>query len=169
MAAATHSPGSRKPVKTDSNSTLRDTAAEIGSSAERQVRHHAETAQRRTSESMQTFAEAIRHAGDELAGKDEGPAAQLLAQAAGGLEQLSNAISGKRVEEIVADVRRFGREHPGAFMMGSVLLGVALGRFAQTAVAGSSASEGSSAHAAPMNESAPASGYVEAMGGNDEF
>jgi len=122
--------------------SLTDTAANIGSDLKEGALDGARSAQRKTSESMHTFAEAIRKAGDELKDKDEGPVAQLLSQAAGGLDQMSRAVGQKGLEDIVSDVRSFGRQHPGAFVMGSVLLGIALGRFAQTAAAtGSSAAE----------------------------
>jgi|SRR5690606_7039091 len=122
--------------------SLADTAANIGSDLKDGALDGARSAQRKTSESMHTFAEAIRKAGDELKDKDEGPVAQLLSQAAGGLDQMSRAVGQKRLEDIVSDVRSFGRQHPGAFVMGSVLLGIALGRFAQTAAAtGSSSAE----------------------------
>jgi len=113
--------------------SLRDTAASIGSEVKQEARNRAEEARGATSESLRAFAEAVRHAGDELAEKDQGPASQLLSQAAGGLEQISNAIGQKRLDDLIGDVRRFGREHPGAFMLGSVLVGVALGRFARSA------------------------------------
>jgi len=114
-------------------SSTRQTAASIGADVKQAARDRMEDAQDKTSEGLRAFAEAVRHAGDELAGKDQGAAAQLLSQAAGSLEQISTAIGQKRLDDIIGDVRRFGREHPGAFMLGSVLLGVALGRFAQSA------------------------------------
>lgn len=145
MSSSDYSRGTQTSSGTSGSApSLADTATNIGSDIKHGALDGARSAQRRTSESMHTFAEAIRKAGDELQDKDEGPVAQLLSHAAGGLDQMSRAIGQKRLEDIVTDVRSFGREHPGAFVMGSVLLGVALGRFAQTAAAaGSSASQGS--------------------------
>lgn len=145
MSSSDYSRGTQTSSGTSGSApSLADTATNIGSDIKDGALDGARSAQRRTSESMHTFAEAIRKAGDELQDKDEGPVAQLLSHAAGGLDQMSRAIGQKRLEDIVTDVRSFGREHPGAFVMGSVLLGVALGRFAQTAAAaGSSASQGS--------------------------
>lgn len=145
MSSSDYSRGTQTSSGTSGSApSLADTATNIGSDIKDGALDGARSAQRRTSESMHTFAEAIRKAGDELQDKDEGPVAQLLSHAAGGLDQMSRAIGQKRLEDIVTDVRSFGREHPGAFVMGSVLLGVALGRFAQTAAAaGSSVSQGS--------------------------
>ncbi|WP_173931318.1 hypothetical protein [Chelativorans sp. Marseille-P2723] len=110
-------------------------ASEMGSDVKTEALQQAGQVQKTTSESMRAFAEAIRNASNDLSEKDQGAAAQLLAQAAGGLEQISNAVGRKKLDEIVDDVRMFGRQHPGAFMLGSALVGFALGRFAQTTVA----------------------------------
>jgi hypothetical protein len=123
-----------KSDRDSSAATARETAAEIGADVKQAVHDRLEDAQESTSDSLKAFADAIRHAGDELAGKDQGPAAQILSQAAGSLERISSAIGRKRIEDIISDVRHFGRDHPGSFMLASVLVGVALGRFAQSAV-----------------------------------
>ncbi|WP_051469709.1 hypothetical protein [Chelativorans sp. J32] len=135
MATTTNQADRTQPAQTTSGtaSSLGDTASTIGSDMKQEARNRVEEARGATSESLRAFAEAVRHAGDELKDKDEGPASQLLSQAASGLEQISNAIGQKRLDDLVGDVRRFGREHPGAFMLGSVLVGVALGRFARSA------------------------------------
>ncbi|WP_274424801.1 hypothetical protein [Chelativorans sp. YIM 93263] len=112
--------------------TMRSKASELGSEAKHEAGRKAEEAKHRTSESLHSFAEAIRSASDELKKKDEGPAARLLGEAAGGLEELSGTLGKKRLEDIVDDVRDFGRRNPTAFVAGSVLVGMALGRFART-------------------------------------
>lgn len=137
--------------------SLTDTAMNIGSDLKDEALEGARGAQRKTSESMHSFAEAIRKAGDELKEKDEGPVAELLSHAAGGLDQMSRAIGQKRLEDMVTDVRNFGKQHPGAFVMGSVLLGIALGRFAQTAA--SSASQAQSGSGGSLERSMPTGGY----------
>jgi hypothetical protein len=83
-------------------------------------------------ETLGAFANAIRHAGDELAEHDQSLAGRVVKQAADGLEHLSRTVSEKRPEELLSAVREFGRSNPAAFIAGSVLLGVALGRFARS-------------------------------------
>jgi len=135
MATTPRQSGSREQANSAPGTadSARQTATSIGAEVKQAARDRIEDAQGKTSEGLRSFAEAVRHAGNELAEKDQGAAAQLLSQAAGGLEQISNAIGQKRFDDVIGDVRRFGREHPGAFMLGSVLIGVALGRFAQSA------------------------------------
>jgi len=83
-------------------------------------------------ETLGAFANAIRHAGDELAQQDQSLAGRVVKQAADGLEHLSRTVSEKRPEELLDAVRELGRRNPAAFIAGSVLLGVALGRFARS-------------------------------------
>jgi hypothetical protein len=56
-------------------------------------------------------------------------AARLVSRAAEGLEDVSRTLADKRPSEMVDGLRDFGRRNPTAFLAGSVLLGVALGRF----------------------------------------
>jgi hypothetical protein len=79
---------------------------------------------------LRTFAEAIRHAGDELAEKEPGPVGDLVRQAARGLEQFSDGLGRRSPAEMIDSVRDFGRRNPVAFLAGSMLAGFALARFA---------------------------------------
>jgi len=103
-------------------------AASVQDKAAETVAERKDTA----SETLGAFANAIRHAGDELAQQDQSLAGRMVKQAADGLEQVSRTISDKRPEELLSAVRDFGRRNPTAFIAGSVLLGVALGRFARS-------------------------------------
>jgi len=103
-------------------------AASVQDRAAEKVADRKDTA----SETLGAFANAIRHAGDELAQQDQSLAGRMVKQAADGLEQVSRTISDKRPEELLGAVREFGRRNPTAFIAGSVLLGVALGRFARS-------------------------------------
>jgi hypothetical protein len=100
-------------------------AAEAKDKAAEQIEQHKETATR----TLGDFADAIRKAGEELSGKDQSMASRLVQQAADGLEGFSRSVSDKRPEELLDAVRDFGRRNPTAFVAGSVLVGLALGRF----------------------------------------
>lgn len=100
-------------------------AAEAKDKAAEQIEQHKETATR----TLGDFADAIRRAGEELSTKDQSMASRLVQQAADGLEGFSRSVSDKRPEELLDAVRDFGRRNPTAFVAGSVLVGLALGRF----------------------------------------
>ena len=78
------------------------------------------------------FASAVRHAGDELAQKDQSVAGRVVKQAADGLEHLSHSLSDKRPNELIDAARDFGRRNPVAFAAGAVLLGITLGRLVRS-------------------------------------
>jgi hypothetical protein len=128
--------------RTDGNSPK-----ELASAAVRTVKQEAqsfaETAQEKVSEKLADhqetatrtlgdFATAIRKAGDELGQNDRSLAGQLVRQAADGLESFSRSVGDKRPEDLLNAVRDFGRNNPAAFIAGSVLLGIALGRLAKS-------------------------------------
>jgi hypothetical protein len=103
-------------------------ASSMQDKASEQVAEHKDAA----TATLDAFANAVRHAGDELAQQDQSLAGRVVKQAADGLEHLSRSVSERRPEEMLGAVRDFGRRNPTAFIAGSVLLGVALGRFARS-------------------------------------
>jgi hypothetical protein len=100
-------------------------AAQAKEKASGQIEQHKETATR----TLGDFANAIRRAGDELSQSDQSVASRLVQQAADGLESFSRSVADKRPEELLDAVRDFGRRNPMAFVAGSVLVGLAVGRF----------------------------------------
>ena len=79
--------------------------------------------------SLQTFGEALRAAGDQLQEKDQGQAAKLINGAAGGIDSLANSLKDKPIQDVLGEVRKFGQANPTVLIAGSVLAGLALGRF----------------------------------------
>ena len=121
--------GSPREMAGAAAQTVKQEAANFASSAKEkaagQIDQHKETATR----TLGDFANAIRKAGDELSQSDQSMASRLVQQAADGLEGLSRSVSDKRPEELLDAVRDFGRRNPAAFVAGSVLVGLAVGRF----------------------------------------
>jgi hypothetical protein len=111
--------------------SAKESVRAFGDQAREQVSRYASDQKEYVSESLDEFAQAIRRASDELSQRDQTMAAQFVRQAAGGLESLSRSVSGSSFEDIIGSVRRFGRDHPVAFIGGAVLAGLAIGRFAR--------------------------------------
>jgi hypothetical protein len=97
--------------------------------ARQAVTEKAEQTQRDIGSSLSAFGGALRAAGDHLAQSDQDAASQFMQQAANGLEQLSSSLKDKPFSQVLEDVQSFGRQNPGALLAGSVLAGLALGRF----------------------------------------
>jgi hypothetical protein len=131
------SPGgeSRRPTEVakerlnQAGQALKGEAQSFAHDARSQASERAETAKTQVGSTIHTFADAIRKAGDDLGEHDQTFAARLVREAADGLEGFSRALSDKRPEEMLDTVRDFGRRNPAAFVAGSVLVGLAVGRF----------------------------------------
>lgn len=108
-------------------------ARELRSQATRVAGARAEGAKDAAVSHLDVFADALRTASDELGKNQSGPAAEMISNAASGLEGLTRSLHGQSTGQMIDTVRRFGRENPLAFLAGSVLAGLALGRFASVA------------------------------------
>jgi hypothetical protein len=133
---------------TEAMHDLRDAArsktSELAAEAKEGALRRAEDAQRQASTSLHTFAEAVRTAGNQLAESEQGFAARLVREAANGFEELSDTLSRKHPQQIIEDVRDFGRRNPTAFFAGTVLAGLALGRLIASSASDDGASRTSS-------------------------
>lgn len=110
---------------------LREGAQSALSEAKERASATAEEGKSVAASSLQDFAAAIRRASDELGDRDQSMGANLVRQAAGGLEQASDALKGRSIPELAGSVADFARRQPAAFLIGATLAGVALGRFAR--------------------------------------
>ena len=110
---------------------LKTEAQSFANAAQDRVRAEAERGTQAATKTLGDFANAVRRAGDELAGADQSPATRLVQKAADGLETFSRSIEGKSPGDLLNDVRDFGRRNPIAFIGSAVLVGLAVGRFAR--------------------------------------
>ncbi|MDG4895431.1 hypothetical protein P9272_17830 [Mesorhizobium sp. WSM4976] len=97
--------------------------------AQQAVAKKAEQTQRDIGSSLSAFGGALRAASDHLAGSDQSAASKFMQEAASGLERLSSSLKEKPFGQVLEDVQSFGRQNPEALLAGSVLAGLALGRF----------------------------------------
>ena len=124
--------GAATTVLGEATDAVKKTATSLGSGAKKSAANEVEGVKQEASESLRAFADAVHGAGEKLAESDQGMAAQMVQEAARGLERLSTALGKKELQDIVADVRDFGRNNPTALIAGSVLAGLALGRFVRS-------------------------------------
>jgi hypothetical protein len=120
---------SAKEMATAAGRAAKEDMTTIADYAGRRTKEQLEHQKQAAVETLGEFANAIRHAGDELAQHDRTLAGRLVKQTADGLEQFSRSMADKRPEELLDAVRDFGRRNPVVFIAGSVLAGVALARF----------------------------------------
>jgi len=121
--------GSPKETVAGAMQTVKQEAASFASEARDRAADKIEEQKQTASQTLGDFANAIRKAGDELADSDQSMATRVVRQAAEGLEGLARSVSDKRPEELLDAMRDFGQRNPTALIAGSVLAGIALGRF----------------------------------------
>ncbi len=117
----------------EASEAVRQEAKQVGAQAQEMAGEQAEKVKEAAASHLDVFADALRAASDELGRNQSGPAAEMVSSAASGLEGLTRSLHGQSTGEMIETVRRFGRENPVGFLAGSVLAGVALGRFASVA------------------------------------
>jgi hypothetical protein len=116
-------------------------AGEYASEAKAAAMEQAEVAQQDVGASLAAFGGALRAAGDHLAGNDQRAASQFMMQAADGIERFAGSLKNKPFADVIGDVRSFGRENSGALIAGSLLAGLALGRFVKSSMPASAGSK----------------------------
>ncbi|WP_176477182.1 hypothetical protein [Mesorhizobium sp. WSM4313] len=104
-------------------------AADYTSEVKEALSERAQETQRDLGSSLVALGGALRAASDHLANGDQKSASNFMRDAADGLERLSSSLKEKPFGEVLEDVQNFGRQNPGILIAGSVLAGLALGRF----------------------------------------
>lgn len=110
---------------------LSESASRIASDVRDQAVETLDSGRSQVASSLGDFTAAIKKASDELGNRDQSMAANLVREAASGLEQVSGAIEGKNIQELTRSVSGFARRQPAAFLIGAALAGIAIGRFAK--------------------------------------
>jgi len=149
----------------DAKDEISRKSGEYADEAKSALFHQAEGTQRDISANMKAFGGALRAASEHLAGADQAAAAKFVSDAAGGLDRLSSSLKEKPFEEVLGDIRAFGKENSGALIAGSVLAGLALGRLLKSSSEPANASGDRTAGSAPAG-SAQGSGSHPAEAGS---
>ena len=163
-----------KKEKAEAKRLTGEAWSDAASAAQHEAEAQGDRLKDETSGELDAFASAIRAASDKLSEKQPGMVADLMDQAAGGLQGMSQALQRNSSGEIVDAIRDFGRSNPMAFIAGSVLTGFALGRFAGSSAPqrqrqgarspqGPSASAGATAPATSAKSARPGSSASTTM------
>lgn len=127
--AASRELGSAREETARAAETARVEAGRLAEGAKRKAYEAAESGREQAAGGLEDFTAAIRKASDELGERDQSMAAQMVREAASGLERATGAIRGSNVNELMRSTGDFARRQPGTFLLGAALAGVALGRF----------------------------------------
>jgi hypothetical protein len=109
-------------------------ASDLASEAKESAMRRGGDLQRELSNSLRTYADAVGKACDQLESNSADTAARLVREAADGLRRCSDSLASKPFDEVLEDVRSYGRQYPAALIGGSVLAGLMLGRLSRSVV-----------------------------------
>jgi len=127
--------------------TATDKAKDVADETKRQARNlldeGREQLQTQVQQQHQNVVGQLRTLADQLNSMANGTATpgqtglatELVGQAGDRAQQLVRHLENRQPGELVDDVRRFARQHPGAFLAGAALAGVVAGRLTRGVVA----------------------------------
>lgn len=99
--------------------------------AQRTAHTYAAEGKTAAADQLTGYAKAVRSASAELGAQDRPLAAQFVTEAADELDRVAQSLAGNSVSDLLTGAERFARRNPGAFAIGAVLAGLAIGRFAK--------------------------------------
>lgn len=126
-----------------------DRARELYGAARGELHGQAREQQRRAAGGLRSVGAELRTMADQ--GGGSGPATELARRASGTIDQVAGWLEDREPGAVVDEVKRYARQHPGAFLAGAALLGVVAGRLTRglAADAGESGASDSRATATP--------------------
>ncbi|MDQ0797983.1 hypothetical protein [Streptomyces sp. B1I3] len=134
--------------------TAAEQAKEVAGEARRQADSAMHDLKRRLmdegQEQTDRLADAVRQWADDLEGLAQGasgdsPARSLTVRTAGQGHRAANYLAENSLDDMLGDLRDFGRRRPGAFLGGAVLAGLVVGRLGKAGKAAHSPDGGRSA------------------------
>jgi hypothetical protein len=118
-------------------SDMKDTASKATEGLGEQAAAAAESARKNAASHMSTLAQSVRRAADDYKKSEPGIMADLMEQAADGVDAVASAVSNKSTSQMVHTARDYGRSNPVAMMLGGAVLGFAISRLATAATSSS--------------------------------
>jgi len=107
----------------------KEQAGQVVDQAKQQATSQLSSQKDRAVDSLGTVADALRQSGKHLRENDQQGFAQYADKAAERVEQFSDQLRGKDVQEIVRDVERYARQQPALVLGGAFVLGLLGARF----------------------------------------
>jgi ElaB/YqjD/DUF883 family membrane-anchored ribosome-binding protein len=128
-----------------------------------QLRQQVVTQQQKAGQGLAGLAEALRGMAEGNA-PAPGPAADLVKQGAGKVEEFAHLLQNRQPGDLLEDIRSFARRRPGTFLLGAAIAGVVAGRLTSGVKAAHSDSDTSSSettgtYRTPANYVDPAPAY----------
>jgi hypothetical protein len=133
-----------------------DRARELYGAARDELRGQVGQQQRRAAGGLRSVSGELRTMADQ--GGGSGPATELAHRASGTIDQIADWLERREPGDVLDEVKRYARRHPGAFLTGAAVLGVLAGRLTRGLAAHSSESGASGGGRTTPDGGSPAVG-----------
>ncbi|MEH1127238.1 hypothetical protein [Micromonospora sp. CPCC 206061] len=133
-----------------------DRARQLYGAARDELRGQASEQQRRAAGGLRSVGAELRTMADQ--GGGSGPATDLARRASGTIDQVAGWLEDREPGAVLGEVKRYARQHPGAFLAGAALLGVLAGRLTRGLAADAGGGTDSDGGAASGDGGSPAVG-----------
>jgi hypothetical protein len=118
-----------KNAVTNATSEAKQQVKEVTRAAQEQAGSFLGEQKDMAAERIEGVAQALRQAGQELAGRDEGTLAQYTDSLAGQLDKFSNSLRDREIGALLDDAKQLAYRQPELFVAGALAAGFVLGRF----------------------------------------
>jgi hypothetical protein len=107
-------------------------ARDLVGEARGQVQHQARAGQQKAADGVRALSRELREMAE--GGQQSGPVSEVARQAAERADRLADWLTEREPGDLLEEVRSFARRRPGAFLLGSLVAGVVVGRLTRGAV-----------------------------------
>ena len=104
-------------------------AAELANAARERGREQLEGAKNEVADGAERIADAVERTAEELENDSDGVVSGYGRSLASMMRQLAGGLRERDIDEFASELSSFARQHPGAFLAGSVALGFGISRF----------------------------------------
>jgi hypothetical protein len=118
-----------KDVSGKLSEQVRETSEDVTGRAKETAKTAVSNQKGRVTESVGAIADALHQTADHLDDQDQGSIARFAHMAADRLEDFSNDLQDKSVDQIFGEVEGFARREPALFLGGALALGLLASRF----------------------------------------
>jgi hypothetical protein len=118
-----------KSAVSNATSQVKSQATDIAGNAQEQATHFLDEQKGMAAQRIEGVANALRHAGQELAGNDEGTLAQYTDTLASQLDNFSNSLREREIGSLLDDAKQLAYRQPELFVAGALAAGFVIGRF----------------------------------------
>lgn len=119
--------GGESPRTQGTKSRLKQTASEVTERATQKGKQKLEQGKNVAADQAERLSQAVERAAEQF--DDDGTLTGYAHKLAGGMQSFAETLRNRSIDDIASEVQGLARRNPTAFILGSLVVGVAIGRF----------------------------------------